>query len=165
MWIVARTETRGEDRAAWHVRMRGEAEDVYLPRLRELIVVDGQRALRESFLYPGYLFILIVDQWHWLLETFGILTVIRESGGDNPAIIPETSLARIRSLEDRDGYVCLPKKPRFSKSQRVRIEQGLFEGRTGLYDIPESLERDRVLIHILGRQVPVSVSVGSLVSA
>jgi transcriptional antiterminator RfaH len=163
MWIVARTESRSEERAAFHVKMRGH--DYYLPRLRERIIVKGQRSFRDSFLYPGYLFVLIADQWRFLLETWGVLTVIRESGGDDPAEISEKTLSVIRQLEDRDGFVRLPKKPRFSQGQRVRLGQGLFEGRVGLYAGSTSLEREQVLLNLLGRQTPVSVAVGSLIAA
>jgi transcription antitermination factor NusG len=48
--------------------------------------------------------------------------------------------------------------------QRVRLERGCFAGRIGIYEGSDSLERERVLLAILGRQVPVSVGTGCLAS-
>jgi hypothetical protein len=37
---------------------------VYAPRLRERRIVRGRREDHETFLFPGYAFVLIQLQWH-----------------------------------------------------------------------------------------------------
>jgi transcription antitermination factor NusG len=67
----------------------------------------------------------------------------------------------IRSREDRRGFIRLPKK-NHERGEKVRITRGMFLDHFGIYDGSSRKDRERVLLDILGRMVPVDVAPGDL---
>lgn len=163
MWIVAISEPRYEERAAENIRRAGF--ETYIPRLRESLRIQGRRVVREVLMFPRYLFVKVKDSWRFLLSTIGIISVIRSGGADTPAHVDDTVIKYFRKQEGADGVIELSTPPEFCYGQRVRVNSGCFVGLVGLYQGASSLERERVLLNMLGRPTPVSVSVGSLVAA
>jgi hypothetical protein len=51
------------DRLALHCLALAGFE-TYTPRLREQRIAHGRKITRTPLLFPGYLFVLIVAQWH-----------------------------------------------------------------------------------------------------
>lgn len=160
-WLVA--TSLSEVKASEKLREAGH--EVYLPMMRTRVVEDGIVRYVPEKLFPEYLFVRDCENWGDVKRTRHVGTVLTAVGLETPALLPDETLDIIRNTEDEDGYVVLPKRPRFSRNQRVRIEKGLHEGEIGLYAGSDSLERERVLLSILGRTSPISVGAGSLVSA
>lgn len=163
MWIVAISEPRYESRAAENISRQGC--ETYTPRLRESLLIEGRRVFREVLMFPRYLFVCIDGPWRFLLNTIGIMNVIRGGGSDSPAHLDDSVIKYFRKQEGSDGIIQLSDQPLFRYGQRVRFNNGCFSGLVGLYQGASSLERERVLLNMLGRPTPVSASAGSLVAA
>ena len=161
-WIVAVTESRSEHRAAEHVKRQGL--ETYIPKLRESIIVEGRRVWKLSVMFPRYLFILVEGPWRFLLSTFGIINIVMRGGGEEPAELNHQVIQTLRSQEKSDGYILLPTEPQFRKGQRVLLKHGCMAGQLGIYQGASSLERELVLMSILGKDTPVSVTSGCLAS-
>ena len=141
-WTVAQTETQRERVAARHLERRGF--EVYLPRIKTRKQVEP--------LFPGYLFISVEERWHAINATIGILRVL--TACEHPARVPDEIIDEIRSRENPAGFVRLPKpKP----GKRVRIVRGMFADHVGIYEGASGKDRERVLLALLGRMVPVEV--------
>jgi transcriptional antiterminator RfaH len=158
-WIVAQTQPRRQALAAEHIKRAGV--EVYMPMFahRE----TRHAPLKIQYLFGTYAFVQIEQSWIWLLGTIGVARVLRD--GDSPAKVKGNIIARLKEREDRNGWVTLPVKPEFLVGQPVRLTQGHLEGRIAIYNGSDSLERERVLLNILGRQTNVSVGAGSLIAA
>jgi transcriptional antiterminator RfaH len=131
--------------------------------VRELIREGGRRVWREGVFFPRYLFVRIEGQWRFLLSTIGVVSVIKSGGDEHPAVLDDEVVRILKSREER-GFIQIPASPLYAKGQRVRMEHGCFAGLEGIYKGADSLERETVLLNLLGRVTPVSVSTGSITS-
>ena len=144
-WIVARTKSRREKWAAENVQRQGC--DFYLP-LYEISPPRNAkvRETRSAVLFPSYLFVKIEHQWKFLLSTFGIAAVIMS--GDRPTPVPQAEIDKLIKRHDKNGLIDLPRK--FKPDQEVRILNGPFKDKVGLYQGQSDSERNKVLLEFLG---------------
>jgi transcriptional antiterminator RfaH len=153
-WAVVQTLVRSEDRANHHVERQGF--ETFLPRMIEVSQVSGRRVERESKMFPGYLFVRVVDQWRCLLGTIGVCDVIRF--GEGPALLRDEVVAELRERADRDGLVRVaPPAARFAVGQRVRVVEGPFTGLMGCVELNLAHDRVRVMLDMFRRAVRVEV--------
>jgi transcriptional antiterminator RfaH len=146
-WCAARLMPKREAVATQCLALAGF--DVYLPRLREHRVIRGRRVEVSPPLFPGYLFVAIVLQWHGARWCPGVLNLLMD--GERPARVPDAVITDIRGRE-RDGLVELAKPPRFRRGDRVRIVQGPFSQHLALFEGQTAHERVAVLLQLLGGQ-------------
>jgi len=142
-WAVVHTQSRHEDMVC--VQLTREKFEIYLPRIK--------LESRIAPLFPGCLFVRIVDRWYpvrWTRGVIGLLPI--------PAQVQEKTMTEIRKREGRDGFVKLPSPPRLKKGQQVRIIRGNFEGQVALCEGMSGKDRVRVLLNMLGQKVPVELS-------
>lgn len=74
-------------------------------------------------------------------------------GNENPAVMPDHEIARIRGKEDEDGFVRLPEAPvddGFIVNEKLRVKSGPFEDHYGIYQGMNDKGRERVLLDWLG---------------
>jgi transcription antitermination factor NusG len=142
-WSVAQTETRRENTAAQFLADQGYA--TYLPKIR----LAHKRVVP---LFPSYLFVRIEDRWWSVNQTIGIIQLL--TAGDRPAQVRDSIVETIKAKE-RGGIVRLPPPQGLHIGQKVRVLRGSFEGHIGLYQGMSGKDRERVLLDLLGRKVPV----------
>jgi transcriptional antiterminator RfaH len=127
-WAAAQIRSNEAKRTIWHVQRQGF--EIYLPICR-----PSRRSARIVALFPGYAFIRIIDHWHCLLGTYGVIDIIRS--GDSPARVREHEIKRMRDQENRDGVIVLP-LTRFQPGEQVRVVRGPMIDRVGIYSEPVS---------------------------
>jgi len=146
-WCCAQTEPQREAAAQHFLNLAGYA--TYLPRLRTVRSRGGRKVELRPPLFPGYLFLTIVDGRWWSARWCpGIVRLL--TAGDMPMPVPDAIIDEIRSRE-RGGLVVLPKREVFQVGDQVRITAGAFSGRFGLYQGQRARERVLVLLGLLGR--------------
>lgn len=146
-WSVAQTESQREHTAAKFLKQAGF--QIYLPKIQ--IGLKGRE--RIAPLFPGYLFVEVVDRWYEIRWTVGVLRLLMVDGA--PARVAERVMATIRRQEGRDGLVKLPKPRGLVAGDQVLLLRGSFEGKIGIYQGQSGAERSKVLLNLLGGQVPV----------
>jgi|SRR5580765_7749800 transcriptional antiterminator RfaH len=142
-WSVAQTETRREGTAARFLTDQGFT--TYLPKIR----LAHKRVVP---LFPGYLFVRIELRWWQINQTIGVIQLL--TAGDQPAQVRD-SIVEIIKAKERGGIVRLPPPKGLRIGQQVRVLRGSFEGHIGLYHGMSGKDRERVLLDLLGRKVPV----------
>ena len=154
-WSVVQTESQRESTAAKF--LKEAAFEVSLPR----IAIKSPVRERVAPLFPGYVFVSIVDgQWWEARWAIGVVRVLMTDGV--PARVPERVMREIRRREDGSGLVRLPG---MARGTAVRITRGSFMGKVGLDDGLSGGGRVRVLLELLGRSVPVSIAGADIVAA
>lgn len=144
-WACAQTESQREHVAErWLKEQRFE---VYLPRIRIERHVRGRRVDDETPLFPGYLFINIVDRWYSIPSTIGVIDVLRASEG--PARVPDRIITDLKARE-RDGVIELLRRPAFRRGDRVRIVAGPFRDQLAVFAGMKPRERVEVLLQFFG---------------
>jgi transcriptional antiterminator RfaH len=155
-WAVAQTVTNRECFVAERIEETGF--EIFMPQTR-------MRDARVVALFPGYLFVRIIEQWRAVAKTIGVLGLIMS--GERPACCPEEEIERIKS-QMRGGLVRLPKpalpKGSFEIGQRVRIVSGSLRGFDAIYDGMGAHERECVLLEILGRKSRVELAEGDMLA-
>ena len=146
-WAIAQCHPQQEWRAEDHLKRKGF--EIYLPRIK--VSIKGRK--RITPLFPGYLFVRINSVWYPILSTVGVLRVLR-NGEAEPSRIEEKIVKNIREREIR-GLVKLPK--RIQPGDQVRILRGTFKDHIAIYDGMSGKERERVLLELLGRKVPIDI--------
>jgi len=143
-------------------------------------------------LFPGYLFIAAMEQWHQLIagrmasrdewvycsiaKTFKKRTSIFYDfsvvqglvmDGDKPALAPDREIDYLRSKHDDEGFVVMDGvgAAKFAPGQRVRAIKGPFQNQIGVFAEMTSQGRDVVLLKLLGREVKVKIAEEDLVPA
>jgi transcriptional antiterminator RfaH len=142
-WAIAQTHSQRETAAHDHLERQGF--HAYLP----CIEVKKRRAP----LFPGYLFVRIDNAWYPILSTIGVMRLLR-NGDQEPSRISDLIVRKIREREVR-GIVKLPK--RMQPGMQVRILRGTFKDFIGIYDGMSGKERERILLELLGRKVPIDI--------
>ena len=144
-WSVAQTEPQRENVAVHFLGEQGF--ETYLP------VIKAQRRLLP--LFPSYLFVRIENAWWAIGRTIGVLRVL--CNGDHPAESRDEIVMKIKAQE-KNGVVKLPTpRPKFIVGDKVSVVTGSFMGQIGIYDGMSGKARERVLLDLLGRKVPVEL--------
>jgi transcriptional antiterminator RfaH len=150
-WAIAHIESQRERTAAEFLNQGGFT--TYLPRLRV-----KQRAVP---LFPGYLFVQIVERWYPVRWSVGVLRVLM--AGEQPYRLPDGVIVNIRRREDREGFVKIPKYG-LQLGQSVRIVKGSFAGQIAVFDGMAGHERSRILLELLGRKTTVELPTQDIVA-
>lgn len=151
-WSAATTKFGEEQRAAHHVERQGF--EFYLPR----IVTRYGASVRHEYLFPGYIFVMIERGWESLMSTRGIRRVFM--CGDVPTRMKSSDINSMRSQEDESGYIVL--QPPVTVGSRVRVCDGSFKDLLGTVQNMSARDRCTVLLSVMERSVPVSLSLGSV---
>lgn len=158
-WCLVQTKPRQENYAQLNVERQGLK--TYLPMfLPDRLPVHGKKPKPEP-LFRSYLFVEIVEQWHFLKNTFGVARPVLWQG--LPAIVPISVIENLRARESNSGLVKLPKS-RFEENQAVRVRAGVatkpaiyFKDAIGLYQGMSNEQRCKVLFGTIFVTIPTSL--------
>lgn len=159
-WYCVQTKPRKEDLVLAHL------EDKRLPYYRPRLRAPSRRGSRVVPLFPGYLFVSLasVGECVDVRYTPGVRRLL--GYGDEPFPIDESLIELIRARESGDGVIRPCKLFRFREQERVRLSGGAFDGLEALFqEYLPGKQRAQVLLQMLGRQVPVQVSVNHILPA
>jgi transcription antitermination factor NusG len=152
-WSVVQTTTGHEMAVAERIERSGF--ETFTPKAKFRI----HERERITPIFQGYVFTLIEAGWYQVRWTQGVLRIIMS--GDQPAAVPDDELRRLLAMTDEDGLVVLPAAPEpppLIIGATVRIATGSFKGFIAIYDGMSPRDREKVLLDMLGRQVPVELS-------
>jgi transcription antitermination factor NusG len=145
-WYACYTRARAEKQVAKSLQERGFER--YLPLiLRERQWKDRKKVVPFP-LFPSYVFgRFALRDMHAVLTTPGVSTIVRTQGGQ-PSVIPAEELENVRRFADAlaNTGVEPESRPLLTEGQKVRINEGPFEGIEGV--VVESRGRKRVLVGI-----------------
>jgi transcription antitermination factor NusG len=144
LWTVAVTWPHYERRVEKALAQHGF--DHYLPKFK-----TERRA--TALLFPRYVFAGPAEQWQQLRKVYGVSRLLRR--GDLPATVPEDCVLALQNKEDAEGFIKLPRRPRFRVGQRVRITLGAFTGQIGTYR-GRKRNRDRIDLELGEVILPVN---------
>lgn len=142
-----------------------QAFEYYYPlvRTRQRLKTRRKTTFRTVPLFYEYVFVRVTGVWRSLMSTIGVSQVLMTEH-EKPAIVPDEFVSGIRSLEDKEGIVVLP-KTRFRKGQKLRIRKGPMEKAICIYKGQSSADRVRVLLKLFGSERIIELREGDLVEA
>lgn len=123
----------------------------------------GRRFVRDEWLFNRYFFVAAKDRWVELEATIGVSGVIRF--GEIVATLPDGIVSSVRERCDQDGFYIPVERGRFKRGQRVRIGDGPYIDRIGIYQNMKSGDRADALVQFAGAWVRASVGERELAAA
>lgn len=157
-WVVARVHLPpprpgGEARSAVELRLGEAGFEVYCPRVK----TRAFGKTRISALFPGYLFVAVIDQWWSARWSPGVIDLCGLKAHGRPDRLPDGVIEALRRKEI-GGFVRLEPPPSaLRKGRQVRVLSGQFRDYLGVYEGQSSREREIVLLDLLGRKARVEL--------
>jgi transcription antitermination factor NusG len=148
----------GREKLALHCLSRVNGFEIYSPRIPAPQPKHRRKRdddARTLPLFPGYVFVLVIEQWWAARWSPGVVRIILD--GIVPARVPDNIIAGLRQREHR-GVVQLPEPPKLRRGAPLRVINGPLVGFVGLYQGMTSHERIAILLGILGGAVRVTLS-------
>ena len=156
-WALATTFSNCEGIAISNLDRQGIQS--YAPKYRKVHYSRSKRHERVCQLFPGYLFVRVVESWRSLLFTRGIASVV---GGVNPSIIIDGVVDELMAAEEAsNGAVPLP----WVIGTKLRVWDGALAGQLVIYDGMGKHARERVLLKAMGGYRPINMMGSNLEAA
>lgn len=163
-WYVVHTHPQAEAKAAAHLVRQGYS--IYLPRyLRRRRHARRVDTVARP-LFPRYLFVAIdrlVQRWRAIQSTVGVAHLVCH--GEQPAVLPGAVIDDLLRRQNEAGFIQLDLRPAFSPGDKIRIVDGAFAAKPGLFDGMTDHERVAVLLDLLGRKVRVVLDSDAIAAA
>lgn len=153
-WYALHTHSHCEQRVAFELSMR--RFEVYLPVFREQHQWKDRKKLVELPLFPGYVFVRMLDLAATRLEVRKIDKVVRILGqGDRIEPVVDEEIEGLKRLLGASAR-CLA-HPLLRRGAWVRVKRGALEGLEGLLIGTKSQSRLVVSITLLSQSVSTEI--------
>ncbi len=153
-WYAVHTLPFAEKRA--RAQLENQQFRTFLPKRQK--TVRHARKLRTIIapFFPRYMFVVLDlnrDRWRSVNGTFGVSSLVMR--GELPCPVPSGIVESMLALADSENLLHL--HPDLKIGAPVRLAAGPFAEQLAVLDRMEDSGRIRVLLNMLGRQVPVSI--------
>jgi transcription elongation factor/antiterminator RfaH len=161
-WYAVQCQPHRERAASVH--LAHQKFSAFLP-LRKKARRHARRidTVRAPF-FPGYLFIrldLTRDRWRSVNGTFGVVRLV--ANGERPAPVPR---GFVEALKDAcDGSDVMALRTELVPGQSIRVLTGPFVDLVGRLDRVGETDRVRVMLEVMGGQIPVLLPREDVVAA
>ena len=151
-WYAVHTQPRRELRAKNH--LENQSYQVFLP-LRLKTIRHARKLMNvASPFFPRYLFIqldLTQHRWRSVNGTVGVTGLVMQ--GDIPHPVPRGVVEAMIASIDSKGLLCFADS--LKPGTQVRLAAGPFADQLGILDRLDDSGRVRVLLEIMGGNIPV----------
>ena len=154
-WYAVHTLPFAEGRA--QVQLQNQDFCTFLPKRHKTIRHARKLSTTTAPFFPRYLFVALDlnrHRWRSVNGTFGVSSLVM--AGERPCPAPHGIVESMLSVADADGLLQLQSNLKVGAS--VRLAAGPFADQLGVIDRLDDSGRVRVLLSMLGRQVPVYLS-------
>lgn len=159
-WYLIVTKPQSEFKA--QENLLHQNYEVYLPLVQTSRRRNGKNIKRTEPFFPRYLFIYLdteTDNWSPIRSTLGVAGMVRFGG--MPSQVPESIINSLKNNEDNFGLQCVAKKE-LKCGDKVAIISGPFDGYNAVFQKMKNSERVAVLLDIVGKNTPVTLSMHEL---
>jgi transcription antitermination factor NusG len=154
-WYACHTHSRAEKRVAQLLTAR--TIEAFLPTAMRKSVWADRSVVLSIPLFPGYVFARFeLRDWHRILSTPGVATVVRQAG--RPAPITDAEIENVRRFAAGLNRLNGEREPQpFRDGQRVRVTAGPLEGVEGVVFLRRGRTSLMVGIRTIGQGIAVYV--------
>lgn len=156
-WYAVYTKAQEEVWAERNLEERGL--EAYLPRYRKRRFHARRLDYLAAPLFPRYLFVradLEAGQRPRITTAPGVSYLV--SFGDRAPSLADAIIAEIRAQEGADGLIRLGSEEGFRRGEKVRVRDGAFCQKVGLFDGIADQRRVFILLDLMGRQVRLKIA-------
>jgi len=150
-WYLVTCKPRQEERAATNLLNQGI--EVFYPKLTTEKLIKGRRTVKQSALFPSYLFICLESQngnFSAVKNTRGISGFV--TYGAHYQVVPKGLIEQLKCERTELAESTIPKA-----GDAVSVHNNTFNNVTAIYKEPDGDMRSILLINLLNQKVEVSV--------
>jgi transcription elongation factor/antiterminator RfaH len=158
-WFLAHTLPHCEAKAQFHLGAQGFP--TFLPQFVKTIRHARQLRNVRAPLFPSYIFVILDpgrDRWLSIRSTVGVSSLV--TCDSRPLPVPEGIVESLIERTDASNVTRLDVD--LVEGQLVRILSGPFANFVGTLEKLSANDRVRVLLQLMGSEVPVSVQRSSI---
>jgi transcription antitermination factor NusG len=158
-WYAVHTLPYKEALAELNLNRQGFV--TFTPRAVKSVRHARQFRLKEQAFFPRYLFISLDLQrqmWRSVNGTIGVISLVASAG--RPMAMPQGVVERFIELSDDRGILNFG--PKLKVGDKVEILSGPFASLIGTLKSIDAAGRVRVLLELLGGEVPVTTRVDAV---
>lgn len=158
-WYAVHTQPQRESLAA--EQLRRQDFEVFHPRQTRTVRHARRVTERQVGYFPSYVFVALdvgTQLWRRINGTRGVRSLVMT--GDRPAKAASGFIEALRAACDDQGL--LVRQDLWKGGEQVRVLSGPFADQLGVIDRLDGPSRVRVLMSLLGAQVPVVTAAGNL---
>lgn len=155
-WFVIWTESRAEQKVEARIAALGLSP--WLPTVKERRRWSDRWRDVVSPLFPGYLFARAsCVEWHKVLRTPGVLTVVKEGG--RPALVTDGFISALRGAIERHGVAPEPvaEAVDYHPGDEVIVQEGALKGVRGVVRERRSGRQLVIWVSEIGRGVAFTI--------
>jgi transcriptional antiterminator NusG len=155
-WFVVWTASRAEKKVESRIAAMGI--EAWLPMVTERRRWSDRWRELVTPLFPGYLFAhAAAVNWHQLLRTPGVLTVVKEGG--RPVLLADGFVASLRQAVECDGIVAerVTERVEYSPGDEVIVQEGVLAGVRGVVQEQRSGRKLVIWVREIGRGVAFTI--------
>jgi len=160
-WYVVHSQPHAELKASEHLVRQGF--ETFLPRCKRWRTHARKRELVSRPLFPRYLFVsfdLERTRWRSIFSTVGVSNLICQ--GELPTRVPLGAVEAIRAAEEAGLFDASQTVQQLQPGSLVRVATGPFADLVGRIQSMGSPGRVRVLLGILGSEIPTNMAVSDV---
>jgi transcription elongation factor/antiterminator RfaH len=161
-WYAVHAQPHREARA--QVQLANQGFVTYLPKRLKTVRHARKLATINAPFFPRYLFVsldLSIHPWRRVNNTFGVSTLVM--AGDRPHPVPHGVVEAMIASTKENGILSFEQTLQVGGT--VRLLAGPFAEQLGTLERLDDNGRVRVLLNILGGQVPVRIARELVVTA
>ena len=154
-WFVVWTESRAEKKVESRISPLGL--EPWLPTVTERRRWSDRWRDVVTPLFSGYLFARPAAEWHAVLRTPGVLTVVKSGG--QPAVLSDDFVQELREAIVRggDAVKALPATAKFEPGDEVVVQDGSFRGVRGVVREVRGTRQLIIWVSAIGRGVAFNI--------
>jgi transcription antitermination factor NusG len=155
-WFVVWTASRAEKKVESRIAALGI--EAWLPTVTERRRWSDRWREVVTPLFPGYLFARAAAvNWHQLLRTPGVLTVVKEGG--RPALLADGFVASLRRAVECSGVMGerVTERVEYSPGDEVIVQEGVLAGVRGVVHERRSGRQLVIWVREIGRGVAFTI--------
>ncbi|MAG95811.1 MAG: transcription termination/antitermination NusG family protein [Alphaproteobacteria bacterium] len=156
-WYAVYSKAQEEVWARNNLEERGI--EAYLPRYRKRRFHARRLDFHPAPLFPRYLFVradLAAGQRPRIVTAPGVSYLV--SFGDRAPSLADSIIEEIQGREGPDGLVRLGSEEGFRRGEKVRVRDGAFCEKVGIFDSIADDRRVFILLDLMGRKVRVKLA-------
>ncbi len=143
--------------AGAQLQLENQGFRTFLPQYSKTVRHARKVQIKPAPLFPRYLLVVLElerDRWRSVNGSFGVSSLVMQGERPAPVLhgVVETLIAS-RATGDRIRFV-----PDLKPGQRVRLVAGPFAEQLGVLERLDDVGRVRVLLEIMGGQIPIQLS-------
>jgi len=155
-WLVVQIKPNSYDLASRNLARQGF--EIFLPKIRATIRKGKKFVYKETFLFPGYIFVAFDSQnsnWSKINNTYGVSKII--AFNHKPSVISNDLIMAFKSrYDDHNG---LYPKVTFQKGDSIKFNSGPFADLIAKIENISRNDRIYVLLEVLGSYKKLNINV------